>query len=290
MKIIGLNRSTYYYHLSGLKIIKSKSTGRPKTCYSLNQNVEKISDEQIKEYIIQIIEEEGSHYGYLEITHALRRNFKININKKKVYRLCKELKILKPQREIKPKHPKKIARNRTVTASNQLWETDIKYGYIHGEDRFFYILSIIDVADRNIISYHIGLSCTGEDVARTLKIALLKRQLYEVENKPVIRSDNGPQFISEIFEKACKQLNIEHERIPYKTPNMNAHIESYHRILEEECLSIHEFATFAEAYKTVNEFIKKYNTKRIHSSTKYMSPTEYFEYLQITGESINVYL
>lgn len=182
------------------------------------------------------------------------------------------------------------ARNRTDTASNQLWETDIKYGYIHGEDRFFYILSINDVADRNIISHHIGLNCIGEDAARTLKITLLKRQLYEIENKPVIRSDNGSQFVSEIIEKACNQFNIEHERIPYKTPNMNAHIESYHRILEEECLSINEFATFADAYKTVNEFIRKYNTKRIHSSTKYIPPAEYFEYLRITGESVNVYL
>jgi len=118
----------------------------------------------------------------------------------------------------------------------------------------------------------------------------LKRQLYEVENKPAIRSDNGLQFISETFENSCKQLNIEHERIPYKTPNMNADIESYHRILEEECLSINEFSTFAEAYKTVNEFIRRYNTKRIYSSTKYMPPAEYFEYLKITGESINIYL
>ncbi|MDO6355673.1 hypothetical protein Q3V94_11460 [Caloramator sp. CAR-1] len=54
----------------------------------------------------------------------------------------------------------------------------------------------------------------------------MKRQLYEVENKPAIRSDNRLQFINETFENSCKQLNIEHERIPYKTPNMNADIES----------------------------------------------------------------
>lgn len=207
-----------------------------------------------------------------------------------MYRLCKELKILKPQRQVKPKHPKKIARNRTVTASNQLWETDIKYGYICGEDRFFYILSFIDVADRNIISHHIGLSCTGEDASRALKIALLKRQLYEADNKPVVRSDNGPQFISEAFETSCESLKVEHERIPYKTPNMNAHIESYYRILEDECLGINEFESFAEAYTIVNEFIKLYNTKRIHSSTKYMPPAEFFEHLRSSGETVKVSL
>jgi putative transposase len=143
-----------------------------------------------------------------------------------VYRLCKELDILQPQREIKPQHPKKIAKNRTITGSNQLWETDIKYGYIAGEDRFFFVLSFIDVFDRAIVDYYIGLTCSGQDAAETLKRALWRRNLYNKEQKPVIRSDNGPQFISNIFANTCGSLNIEHERIPFKTPNMNAHIES----------------------------------------------------------------
>jgi len=200
------------------------------------------------------------------------------------------MKILKPQRKIKPKHPRKIARNRKVTASNQLWETDIKYGYVAGENRFFYIMSILDVADRNIITFHMGLSCTGEDAARILKLALLKRQLFDESQKPVIRSDNGPQFISEAFEKACKEVKVEHERIPYKTPNMNAHIESFHRLLEDECLAINEFETYAQAYKEVQEFMKKYNTVRLHSGTEYMPPSEYFEYLITTGKQLSIAL
>ena len=152
--------------------IKGKAPGRSIPGYSLNKNNKKISDEQIKEYIIQIIEDEGYSYGYLKITYALRRNFHLLINKKKVYRLCKELNLLKPQRKTKTKHPKKIARNRVVTGSNQLWQTDIKYGYVTGEDKFFYILSIIDVADRSIVAFHMGLRCTAEDAVTTLKTAL----------------------------------------------------------------------------------------------------------------------
>lgn len=239
---------------------------------------------------MQIIEEDGAAYGYLKLTHALKRAFKLIINKKKVYRLCQSMKILKPQRKIKPKHPRKIARNRKVTASNQLWETDIKYGYVAGENRFFYIMSILDVADRNIIAFHMGLSCTGEDAARILKLALLKRQLFDETQKPVIRSDNGPQFISEAFEKACEEVAVEHERIPYKTPNMNAHIESFHRLLEDECLAINEFETYAQAYKEVQEFMKKYNTIRLHSGTEYMPPSEYFEYLMATGKQLSIAL
>ena len=87
-----------------------------------------------------------------------------------------------------------------LTKPNSLWEVDIKYGYIHDEDRFFYIVSFLDVYDRNIIEHHIGLSCTAEDIVIILKRSLMNRGLYDKETDLVIRSDNGPQFISHKFE------------------------------------------------------------------------------------------
>lgn len=86
----------------------------------------------------------------------MRRHYSLKINQKKVYRLCKELGILKGQRVIKPKVKRTIAINGTITGSNQLWEMDIKYGYVQGEDKFFYMLNLIDVFDRSIIGYHMG--------------------------------------------------------------------------------------------------------------------------------------
>ncbi|WP_420841083.1 integrase core domain-containing protein [Anaerosalibacter massiliensis] len=53
--------------------------------------------------------------------------------------------------------------------------------------------------------------------------------------------------MSHKFEDACKELNLEHERIPFKAPNKNAHIESFHRLLEDECLSKYEFESYTEA-------------------------------------------
>jgi len=240
-----------------------------------------VCNEQIKEWLCELISGEGEAYGYKKLTYALRRNHGLVINKKKVYRLCKELGILRPQRKLKNKHPRRLARNHVITASNQLWETDLKYGYIAGEDRFFYVMSMIDVFDRCIIDYHIGLSCAGGDAARILKNSLFKRQLYNKTDKPVIRSDNGPQYISNIFETTCLEFGIEHERIPFKTPNKNAHIESFHCIFEEECLSRYEFSSYVEAYEIVVEFMRHYNSRRIHSSLKYRTPDECYRLLQV---------
>lgn len=277
LKIIGIPRSTYYYQKKGKVEEKQISEGRPAPGYSILENGNKASDEQIKEWLLKAIAGDGYAYGYRKLTNMIRRQYGLIINKKKVYRLCKELDILKPQRKKKVSYPRKLARNRIITESNQLWETDIKYGYIKGEDRFFFILSYIDVYDRSIIDYHIGLSCSGDEAKQTLQRALLKRQQFDQEKKPIIRSDNGPPFISHVFEQGCESFQVEHERIPPKTPNMNAHIESFHRILEEDCLARFQFETYGEAYKEVSAFMRFYNDRRMHSCLLDLSPTEFYE-------------
>lgn len=106
-------------------------------------------------------------------------------------------------------------------------------------------LSYIDIFDRNIIDYYIGLSCSGQDAFDTLKHALWKRNLFDKEIKPVIRSDNGPQFISHLFQNGCAFYNLDHGQIPVRTPDMNAHIESFHSIFEKEYMPRHEFKNYA---------------------------------------------
>jgi putative transposase len=121
LRILELKPSTYYYSISrNVKEIE-ESGGRPIPGYSYTSDGRKVYDMQIKEWIMELIEGDCFAYGYYKLTIALRKEYKLIINKKKVYRLCKELGILKHQREIKQKHPRRLARNRIVTAPNQLW-------------------------------------------------------------------------------------------------------------------------------------------------------------------------
>lgn len=159
----GYRRVTkFHWYLHRKPRSETRSGGRPKSRHTLTKNNKIISNEQVKEWLCELIAAEGAAYGYVKLTHCLRKKYNLLINKKKVYRLCKELKILRPQRKVKRKHPKKLACNRIVTASNQLWEVDVKYGYIASENRFFFIMPIIDVFDRCIIDYYIGLSVRQE--------------------------------------------------------------------------------------------------------------------------------
>jgi putative transposase len=116
-----------------------------------------------------------------------------------------------------------------------------------------------------------------------LQRALWKRNQFEREERPTIRTDNGPQFISHAFEKTCEDFQVEHERIPPKTLNKNAHIESFHSVLEDECLSRYEFESFAEVHRTVLEYIRFYNERRMHGSLYDLSPKQFHEAVR-TGQ------
>lgn len=57
---------------------------------------------------------------------------------------------------------------------------------------------------------------------------------------------------------------------------MNAHIESFHRILQDDCLSRYDFSTYGEAYEAVTEFMIFYNERRMHSSIKDLAPLDFY--------------
>jgi len=279
LRLTGISPSTYYWRKQHLEPADRKSYGgRPIPGFSSTIDGEMVSDDCIKDFLLSAIEGDGYPYGYRKLTKWLRREHKLVINKKKVYRLCKELGILQKQRRFRPRLPKRrIAINRVVTGINQVWETDIKYGYIAEERRFFFVQTVLDVYDRMVLDFHIGFSCTSVEAARTIHGAYRER-VGELDCETVaVRTDNGPQFVSHQFEEACAKYDFNHECIPVNTPNKNAHIESFHSILEDECFNRYEFKTFAEAYATIVEFMDYYNHRRLHGSVGDIPPAEYHE-------------
>ena len=91
----------------------------------------------------------------------------------------------------------------------------------------------------------------------------------------VIRTDNGPQFVSKKFGDTCESWGIVHERIPPKTPNMNAYIESFHSLMERHLMVREEFMTFEEAYAAIDRYMDFYNNRRMHGSLKNMPPAKF---------------
>lgn len=147
-----------------------------------------------------------------------------------------------------------------------------------GRQRFFFVLSIIDVFDRVIVGQYRGSVCEAKHVVQTLYRALQER-LKPGDALPTIRTDNGPQFVSKLFGDTCESLEIVHERIPPRTPNMNAYIESFHSLLERDLFSLREFMTFEEAYEALDRYVDFYNNRKMHGGLKSMPPTQFSKWV-----------
>lgn len=107
---VGLCSSTYYNYaaresretqseLEAQLEPTNRRAGRPILGYSFTYSGHKVSDEEIKEFMMTEIDGDGYPYGYKKLTASLQEDYNLNINHKKVYRLCKELGVLLPREE-----------------------------------------------------------------------------------------------------------------------------------------------------------------------------------------------
>jgi putative transposase len=120
--------------------------------------------------------------------------------------------LLLPRNKKKFNINRKISQNRRINAPNKLWQFDIKTGYIHGENKHFYFLAIIDVFNKEIKGYHLGYQCKAVDLKVTIEEAI--RDHGPNLNELVIRSDNGPQMTSNQLYQYLDEIGLEHEFIP----------------------------------------------------------------------------
>lgn len=276
LRICKIARSTWYYQQRPSKAKSENRGGRPIPGYTVNPDGSRVSDSAIVKAIADYRKQLDfmNAGGYHKLKHYLRRDYGYWVNHKKLYRLCRLHDLLLPLRKKKIKKRRKISENRVITGPNQLWEFDIKYGYIHGENRFFFVMAFIDVFSRRVLDFHVGRQCKAGDLVVTLEAAL-ERASGDLSGL-MIRSDNGPQMTSNMFRDYVRdiEIDVDHEFIPTGCPNKNAHIESFFSILETEFLQVRYFKSFFDAYTQTTEFFRHYNERRFHGSLKYKTPLE----------------
>jgi len=104
--------------------------------------------------------------GYRKITARARRAGYV-LNRKKTARLLKAWGFLRARK--KP-HPKAQGKPFDITASNQLWQTDMTSIWC-GEDGWGYFTAVIDACDRVLLGWSFTLRCRATDVSSSLEMA-----------------------------------------------------------------------------------------------------------------------
>jgi putative transposase len=147
-------------------------------------------------------------YGYKKVTKHLQRSGYI-INRKKVFRILKENNLLNYTYNYRSPARRVVESIVRIHTPNEVWEMDIKYVYIHGENRTAYLFAIIDCYTREVVGKYMGYHCTSQDVKTAIDFAFLDRGIMQIKNVR-IRSDNGTQFVSRIVELFLSSSNIAH--------------------------------------------------------------------------------
>ena len=227
--------------------------------------VSRRSDEELRERLVAAAREQP-RWGYRRLQILVDRGG--HVNHKRVYRLYREAGLM-----IRRKARKRLRRvgspRPAVTAANQEWALDFVHDAAES-GRKFRTLSVLDVYTREALALEVDTSIGSRRATRVLETILRER------GKPAaIRCDNGPEFTSRHFVAWCIEQGIELVHIEPGKPVQNAHVESFHGRLREECLNASWFGNLFDARRKIGAWRKEYNEKRPHSSLGYRTPAEF---------------
>ena len=167
--------------------------------------------------------------------------------------------------------PDLVGRNFTPATPNALWYGDITY--VRTWDGWAYIASVIDGCSRKVIGYSIADHMRTDLVIDALTMALDGRQPAA---GVIFHADRGSQYTSDAFVQFCVSRGVRNSVGRTGICFDNAAAESFWATLKKEFIHLRPFDTVARLRRETFEYIEGYyNTKRIHSSLGYLTPTEY---------------
>ena len=271
LDISGLKRSTYYYTLNKL----DKDT----------------KNDDIMNAIIDIYYTHKARYGYRRITLELINRGYI-VNHKKVKRLMSKMGLYARTPKAKYKsykgdmngtvknllldkvidevnHKTYYERNFKTERCNEIWSTDVSEFHIAAGK--LYLSPILDLHNREIVSYNISTSPNYEQIKDMLAKAFNK---YKDLKGLILTSDQGWQYQMQDYHKALEEKGIIQSMSRKGNCLDNSPMENFFGKMKNEMFYGYEytFNTLEELKKEMENYISYYNNQRITTKLKGLTP------------------
>ena len=157
----------------------------------------------------------------------------------------------------------------TIDQPNQVWASDITYvPMAHG---FLYLVAILDVASRKVLSFRLSNTLTTDFCAAALQDAIQRFGTPDIVN-----TDQGSQFTSAEWTGVLKAADI---RISMDGKGRwidNVFIERLWRSVKYENIYLHAYENGREVQAGLTRYFDFYNRERAHQSHDYATPDEIY--------------
>ncbi|MCB2073072.1 MAG: IS3 family transposase [Novosphingobium sp.] len=152
---------------------------------------------------------------------------------------------------------------------NEAWSPDFVHDQLSNGQQFRG-LTVVDVFSREALAIDVGQRLPGEDVIEVLS------RLVRLRGAPkYLFADDGAEFAGHLIELWAYHHGVRIDFSRRGKPMDNAHIETFNGSLRDECLSVHWFASLAEAKRLIEAWGREYNDSRPHRALGNLMPAEY---------------
>jgi transposase InsO family protein len=251
-------RSSFYYQTKQLK------------------NADKYKTE--KKVISEIFHQNKGRYGYRRITLELHNRGMV-LNHKTVSKLMKNLGLICKVRMKKYRSykgdigriaPNILERDFKASKPNQKWATDVTEFSLFGTKS--YLSPIIDLYNGEIVSYNITYRPTLDLVMDMVDSAF---ETIPNNTNLILHSDQGWHYQHPNYRKKLKNKGVNQSMSRKGNCLDNAVIENFFGLLKSELLYLQDFNSMEHFHLEVRDYIEYYNTRRIKSNLKGLSPVQY---------------
>jgi putative transposase len=151
------------------------------------------------------------------------------------------------------------------------WVSDITY--IRVNDHWSYLTTIIDLADRKVVSWTLSQDMTAQNTI--VKAWYLARSKRQIKDGFIFHSDRGVQYASNKMTNLF-YFNSKITQSMSRKGNCwdNAVAESFFKTIKHEWLYRFKFTSNTQLYESIEDYINWYNTERLNSSLGYLTPLE----------------
>ena len=266
-EILGVSRAAYYRWLSGKKCARE------------------LENEKVAELVEQI-HTESPDKGYRRIKDDLAHDHKMNVNEKRVLRICRSLDIKSTikydnrgctRQAANPQHIAENILNRQfhATMPNEKWLTDVtEFKWYEGPIvHKLYLSAILDLYDRRIVAYILRDRNDNPLVLDTLDAAIAANP----DAHPLFHSDRGFQYTNRVFYNKLQKAGMQQSMSRVGKCIDNGPMEGFWGILKRERYYGKRFTSRQELASMIESYIAYYNDCRVQRNLGVLTPMEKHE-------------